>query len=72
MRLQAGYNPAGLVLLKHQQGIFSGAEVMPSSELINGTAVFINEPYAPYVQTFNKLQGAPIMVLSHLYIMLIR
>ncbi len=54
----AWYNPAGLVLLDHTQGLLSGVGVFPSSE-ITGTSTYTTEFIpVPYVQTFQNLQGA--------------
>ena len=52
------YNPAGLVLIKEQQALLSGVGVLPSN-LITGTSSFYTDMVpAPYVQSFNQLQGA--------------
>ncbi len=51
------YNPAGLVLIKEQQAVFSGAGVFPSTQ-ITGTSTFTTAGFPPYVQSFDGLQGA--------------
>jgi long-chain fatty acid transport protein len=53
----AWYNPAGLVFLNHQQLVFSGAGVFPSSKL-TGTSTFTTPHLRPDVQAFSNLQGA--------------
>lgn len=56
----AWFNPAGLVLLKEQQMVFSGVGVFPSTK-ISGTSTFTTAfvpPIAPYVQTFESMEGA--------------
>lgn len=54
----AWYNPAGLVLLKKQEMVFSGVGVFPSSKL-TGTSTFatVDIPEV-YVQSFTGLQGS--------------
>lgn len=55
------YNPAGLVLIKKEEAVFSGVGVFPSSKL-SGTSTFNttipDEIIPPYTQSFNGLQGA--------------
>lgn len=51
------YNPAGLVLIKKQQAVFSGVGVLPSTEL-SGTSTFNTEGVPPYSQSFKNRQGA--------------
>lgn len=51
------YNPAGLVLVKGTQYVFSGIGVFPSSK-ITGYSTFATTGVPSYVQTFNKIQGA--------------
>ena len=51
------YNPAGLVLIKEQQAVFSGVGVFPSTTL-SGQSTFQTEGVPAYVQSFNHLQGA--------------
>lgn len=51
------YNPAGLSLLKHQQLTVGGVGVLPSSQL-SGASTFSVQHVTPYVQTFNKINGA--------------
>ena len=51
------YNPAGLVLLKKQEAVFTGAGVFPSTKL-SGTSTFETESFSPYIQSFNGMQGA--------------
>lgn len=50
------YNPAGLVLLNKEQALLGGVGVLPSTKL-TGSTTFNTEGYAPYVQTFDGLQG---------------
>ena len=65
----AWYNPAGLMLLKKQEVVFSGVGVFPSSQL-TGISTF-NTPntptFAPYVQSFNHLQGAESALVPALH-----
>lgn len=51
------YNPAGLVLIKKQEAVFSGVGVFPSSKL-SGTSTYTTEEVPAYTQSFNGLQGA--------------
>lgn len=51
------YNPAGLVHLKKQEMVFSGAGVFPSSKL-SGTSTYVTEDIPAYTQSFSGLQGA--------------
>ncbi len=51
------YNPAGLVLIKKQQAVFSGVGVFPSTKL-SGTSTFNTDDVTPYIQSFKNIQGA--------------
>lgn len=50
------YNPAGLVLIKKQEAIFSGVGVFPSTKL-SGTSTYVTDDLPAYQQTFHDLQG---------------
>lgn len=62
----AWYNPAGLVLLKKQEFVFSGVGVFPSSQL-TGTSTFATTDLPPYSQSFTNLQGAENAVVPALH-----
>lgn len=51
------FNPAGLVLIKEEQAVFSGVGVFPST-IASGTSIFETDTFDPYIQNFNTLQGA--------------
>ena len=53
----AWYNPAGLVLLKKQELVFSGVGVFPSSKL-TGTSTFATTDLPSYNQSFSGIQAA--------------
>lgn len=53
----AWYNPAGLVLVKKQEAVFSGVGVFPSSKL-TGTSTFSTDGTPSYVQSFTNVQAA--------------
>lgn len=56
------YNPAGLVLIRQQEAVFSGVGVFPSSKLTGTSTYSTSSPFLPflpnYVQTFSGIQGA--------------
>ena len=61
------YNPAGLVFLNKQEAVLSGVGVFPSSK-IYGTSSYVTEGIpAPYIQSFNGLQGAENAVVPALH-----
>ncbi len=60
------YNPAGLVLIKKQEAVFSGVGVFPSTKL-SGTSTFNTDGVPPYIQTFSNLQGAESAVVPALH-----
>ena len=51
------YNPAGLVLIRDQQLVVSGAGVFPSTK-VSGSTVFASPGVPPYVQTFAVIQSS--------------
>lgn len=53
----AWYNPAGLVLLKKQELVFSGVGVFPSSKL-TGTSTFATNGLPSYEQSFSGIEAA--------------
>jgi long-chain fatty acid transport protein len=61
------YNPAGLVLLHHTQGILSGVGVFPSTQ-ISGQSSFNTTSYPSYVQSFHNLQGAKSDVVPAVHV----
>ena len=66
------YNPAGLVLIKEQQVVFSGVGVFPSSKL-TGTSlyqtpsIFDSTQTFEYAQSFHGLQGGKGAVVPALH-----
>ncbi len=66
------YNPAGLVLIKDQQILLGGVGVLPSAKLTGiSTYSTINpaggDPFTPYTESFNSLQGAKNAVVPSLH-----
>lgn len=62
----AWYNPAGLVLLKKPEVLFSGVGVLPSTQL-SGVSTFDTIGFDPYRQSFQDLQGAESALVPALH-----
>ena len=64
------YNPAGLILLKEKQVVFSGVGALPSAEL-TGTSTFLTQnpggPPLNYVQTYQGLQSGKDAVIPSIH-----
>lgn len=66
------YNPAGLVLIKEQEVVFSGVGVFPSSKLTGTSLYRTPSPFDPsqafeYAQSFRGLQGGKNAVVPALH-----
>jgi long-chain fatty acid transport protein len=66
------YNPAGLVLIKHQQAVLGGVGVFPSSKLTGVSTYTSIVPSSgggiqPYPETFSGLSGAESALVPSLH-----